>query len=60
MDTLGDLLKESSSDLLVGGVLSEVDGDQELLSLSVDITDINTSLVGEENPVALKMYRLVS
>ena len=53
MDTLGDLLKESSSDLLVGGVLSEVDGDQELLSLSVDITDINTTLVGEENPVAL-------
>lgn len=53
MDTLGNLLEESGSNLLVGGVLSEVDGNQELLSLGVNITDINTTLVGEEDPVAL-------
>ncbi|KAI6762873.1 hypothetical protein HG530_008853 [Fusarium avenaceum] len=53
VDTLGNLLEESSGNLLVGGVLGEVDGDQELLSLGVNITDINTTLVGEENPVAL-------
>jgi hypothetical protein len=53
VDTLGNLLEESSGNLLVGGVLSEVDGDQELLSLGVNITDINTTLVGEEDPIAL-------
>jgi len=53
VDTLGNLLEESGSNLLVGGVLLEVDGDQKLLSLSIDITDIDTTLVGEENPVTL-------
>jgi hypothetical protein len=53
VDTLGNLLEKSSGNLLVGGVLSEVDGNQELLSLGVNITDINTTLVGEEDPVAL-------
>jgi hypothetical protein len=47
------LLEEGSSDLLVGGVLGQINGDQNLLSLGVDITDINTTLVGEEDPVAL-------
>ena len=55
MDTLRNLLEESGSDLLVGGVLLEVDGDQKLLSLSIDITDIDTTLVGEEDPVTLLM-----
>jgi hypothetical protein len=50
---LGDVLEESGSDLVVGGVLGEVDGDQELLSLSVDITNVDTTLVGEEDPVTL-------
>jgi hypothetical protein len=33
--------------------LCEVDGDEELLGLCVDIADINTTLVGEQDPVAL-------
>jgi ATP citrate (pro-S)-lyase len=37
-----NVLVQGCGDLLVGGVLLEVDGDQELLGLSIDITDINT------------------
>lgn len=55
MNTLGDLAQQGRGDLLVGGVLLEVDGDQQLLGLSIDITDINTTLVGEEDPVALEL-----
>jgi len=55
VDTLRNLLEESGSNLLVGGVLLEVDGYQKLLSLSIDITDIDTTLVGEEDPVTLLM-----
>lgn len=53
MDTLGNLLEEGGSNLLVGGVLGKVDGDEELLGLLVDITNIDTALVSEEDPVAL-------
>lgn len=53
MYTLGDLLQESSGNLLVGRVLLEVDGDEQLLSLLVDVADIDTALVGEEDPVTL-------
>lgn len=53
MYTLGHLLQESGGNLLVGGVFLEVDGDEELLSLLIDITDIDTTLVGEEDPVTL-------
>lgn len=53
VNTLRDFLQERSSNLLIGGVLGKVDGNQELLSLSIDITNINTTLVGEEDPVAL-------
>jgi hypothetical protein len=53
VNTRGDLLQESGSNLLVGGVLLEVDGNKKLLSLLVDITDIDTTLVGEEDPIAL-------
>jgi hypothetical protein len=56
VNTLGDLAQQASGDLLVGGVLLEVDGNQQLLSLGIDITDINTTLVVEENPVTLKLY----
>jgi hypothetical protein len=55
VDTLRNLLEESGSNLLVGRVLLEVDGDQKLLGLSIDITDIDTTLVSEENPVTLLM-----
>jgi hypothetical protein len=54
MDTSGDLAEEALGDLLVAGVLLEVHGDEELLSLSVDIADLDTTLVVEEDPVALE------
>lgn len=62
MDALGDLAQETGGDLLVGGVFFEVDGDEDLLSLGVDIADINTALVGEEDVVALskRVSRLIS
>ena len=53
MYTLGNLAQERGSDLLVGWVLLEVDGNEELLSLLIDIANINTTLVGEEDPVTL-------
>jgi hypothetical protein len=51
--TLGDLAQEGGSDLLIGWVLLEVDGNEKLLSLLIDITNIDTTLVGEEDPIAL-------
>lgn len=55
VNTLGDLLEEGGSELLVRGELGKVDGDQNLFGLFVDITDIDTTLVGEENPVTLEV-----
>lgn len=60
MNTLRDLLQESGSNLLVGGVLGKVDGNEKLLSLSVNVANIDTSLVGEEDPVALYTMALVN
>jgi hypothetical protein len=57
VNTLGNLLQESGSDLLVRRVLLQVDGDEKLLSLLVDITNIDTTLVGEEDPITLKRDR---
>ena len=54
MDTLGDLAQQGAGDGLVGRVVLEVDGDEKLLSLLVNITDIDTTLVGEEDPVTLE------
>jgi hypothetical protein len=53
VDALGDLAQQGGGDGLVGRVVAEVDGDKKLLSLLIDITDINTTLVGEEDPVTL-------
>ena len=53
MDARGNLAQQGGGNLLVRGVLCEVDGDEELLRLGVDIANINTTLVGEEDPVAL-------
>lgn len=53
MDTLGDLAQQGAGDGLVGRVVLEVDGDEKLLSLLINITDIDTTLVGEEDPVTL-------
>lgn len=49
------LLQQSSGNLFVGGEVFEVNGDQELLSLGIDITDVDTTFVSEENPVALEI-----
>lgn len=54
MDTLGDLAQQGAGDGLVGRVVLEVDGDEKLLSLLINITDIDTTLVGEEDPVTLE------
>ena len=54
MHTLGNLLQKSGSNLVIGGVLGEVDWDEELLSLLVNITNIDTTFVGEKDPIALK------
>ena len=54
MDTLRDLLQECGGDLLVRGVLLQVDGNEELFSLLIDIANIDTTLVGEKDPIALR------
>lgn len=54
MDTLGHLAQECLCDDLVGWIVGQVDGNEELLSLLIDIANIDTTLVGEEDPVALK------
>jgi len=57
VDTLGHLGQQCGGNLLVGGVVLEVHGDEQLLSLGVNITDVDTTLVGEENPVTLEIVR---
>ncbi len=54
MHTLGDLLQKRRGNLLVGGVLLEIDWDQKLLGLCVDIADVDTAFMCEEDPVALR------
>jgi len=58
VNTLWHVVQESGCNLFVGWVLRKVDGDEELLRLCVDITNIDTTLVGEENPVTLKRIGL--
>lgn len=53
VDALGNLGEKGRGNGLVGGVLGKVDGDEELLSLLINVTNIDTTLVCEENPVAL-------
>jgi hypothetical protein len=57
VNTLRNLLQESGGDLLVRGELLEVDRNEKLLSLLVNITNIDTTLVGEEDPITLKRDR---
>ena len=54
VDTLRNLLQESCGKLFVRGVLRKVNGNENLLGFGIDITNINTALVCEENPIALK------
>jgi hypothetical protein len=60
VDTLRNLLQESCSKLLVRGVFGEINGDENLLSFGIDITNIDTSLVCKENPIALEREDIVS
>ena len=53
VDTLWHLLEERSSYLLVGWILREVDRDEELLGLGINVANVDSAFVGEENPVAL-------
>jgi hypothetical protein len=53
VDALRDLLQKSRGNFIVGRELGEVDGNEKLLGLLIDITDVDTTLVGEEDPIAL-------
>lgn len=53
MQALGDVLEEGGRDLVVRRVFRQVDGNQQLLGLCVDVANVNTALVREEDPVAL-------
>lgn len=57
VNTLRNLLQKSGGDLLVRRVFLEVDRNEKLLSLLIDITNIDTTLVGEEDPITLKRGR---
>jgi hypothetical protein len=41
--------------LLVRGEFLEVDGDKDLFSFGINIADVDTAFVCEENPVALRV-----
>lgn len=53
MHTLGNVLEKCCSNFVVGRIFAQVDRNEKLLGLGVDITDINTTLVREQNPVTL-------
>jgi hypothetical protein len=53
VNTLGNLAQECSSNLLIRGIFGEVNGNEKLLSLLIDITNVDTTLVGEEDPITL-------
>jgi hypothetical protein len=59
VDALWYILQESLREVLVGRKLLEVDGNQDLLGLCIDIADIDTTLVCEQNPVALLVVSIV-
>lgn len=54
VDPLGNVLEECCGDFLVAGVLAEVDGNEELLGLGVNIADVDSSFMVEEDPIALE------
>jgi hypothetical protein len=56
VNALGYLAQESRSNLLVRGVVLQVHGDKKLLGLRINITNVDTTLVGEEDPVTLKKF----
>jgi hypothetical protein len=56
VDALRDLLEERGGDLLIGRIFRKINGDEELLGLGIDIADVDTTLMGEEDPVALTSW----
>ena len=56
---LGHLLQQCLGKDLIRGVLLEVNGNEQLFSLSIDITDVDTTFVSEQNPVALVIVSFV-
>ncbi len=53
MDALRNVFEEGFRELLVCGEFLEIDGNKDFLGLCIDITDIDTTFVCEQNPVAL-------
>ena len=58
MHTLRDLAQQRLGDFIVGGVVFEVDRDEQLLGLGIDIADVDTALVSEEDPVTLSCQHI--
>ena len=54
--TLRNFFEESRRDFFVRRVLGEINRNENFLSFGIDITNINSSFVREENPVALKEH----
>ena len=55
MDALGHLLEKCIGNLCIGRVFLQVNWDQELFCLRIDIANVDTAFVGEEDPVALEV-----
>ena len=53
VDTFGDTLQQSGGKLFIGWVFGEVDWDKDLLGLGIYIANVDTTLIGKENPVTL-------
>jgi hypothetical protein len=49
----GHLFQEGLCDFLVGGVLGEINRNEQLLGLGIDVADVDAAFVGEVDPVAL-------
>jgi len=52
--TLWNLLQESRSNFIVRRIFGEVNGNENLLGFGIDITNIDTSFVCEEDPITLE------
>lgn len=53
VDAFRNLLQQCSGYFGIRWILGEVYGNEKLFSFSIDITDINTTLIGEKDPVTL-------
>lgn len=60
MNAFGYLLQQGLGNLLVGRIFRKIDRYEELLRLSVNITNIHTTFMRKENPVPLDSRMLAS